>query len=74
MFAPHAMMYFECRNCSGSVPSFHPVSEMSASPPALEQMVRSSCEAAVIQCAESASVGIGQDGFGPVLIGDGAEL
>ena len=38
-------MYFECRNCSGSVPSFTPRTDFSPASPAAEQIVRSSCEA-----------------------------
>src|SRR5512138_2326011 len=45
MLAPHAMMYFEWRNCSGSVPSFIPRTEMMPASPAAEQIDLSKQEA-----------------------------
>src|SRR6516225_7618984 len=45
MFEAHAMMYFECRNCSGSVPSFTPSTDFNPASPAAEQIDRSSCDA-----------------------------
>ena len=45
MFAAHAIMYFECRNCSGSVPMFTPNTDLTPAAPASAQMVRANCEA-----------------------------
>src|SRR5690349_3334242 len=84
IFAPQARIRREWRNCSGSVPYLKPVDSTRPTPPAAEQMVRSSRDAprrwkktavhaGALQEAHRAAIAVRQNSFGSGFGGDGLE-